>query len=98
MLRGDHRLRVFKNRMLRRLLAPKGDEMIGGWRKMHNEEILILYPSPNLIVGIATGYGLDGRGVGFRVYVGSRIYLLHVAQSGSGPAQPVGIGGRAVGA
>jgi hypothetical protein len=35
-------------------------------------------------VGIATGYGLDGRGAGFRVPVGSRCSLLHVVQTGSG--------------
>jgi hypothetical protein len=38
-LREEHRLRVFENRMLRRIFGPKWDEMIGGWRKLHNEEL-----------------------------------------------------------
>jgi hypothetical protein len=47
-------------------------------------------------VGIATGYGLDDRGVGVRVPVGSRILLLHVVQTGSGvhlTFYPLRIGG-----
>jgi hypothetical protein len=38
-LREEHRLRVFENRMLRRSFGPKGDEVIGGWGKLHNEEL-----------------------------------------------------------
>jgi hypothetical protein len=34
-----HRLRVFENRVLRRIFGPKRDEIIGGWRKLHNEEL-----------------------------------------------------------
>jgi hypothetical protein len=37
-LREEHSLRVFENRVLRRIFGPKRDEMIGGWRKVHNEE------------------------------------------------------------
>jgi hypothetical protein len=33
------RLRVFENRVLRRIFGPKRDEMTGGWRKLHNEEL-----------------------------------------------------------
>jgi hypothetical protein len=43
-LREEHRLRVFENRVLRRIFGPKRDEVIGGWRKLHN-----LYCSPNII-------------------------------------------------
>jgi hypothetical protein len=39
-LREEHRLRVFENRVLRRIFGPKGDEVTGGWRKLHNEELL----------------------------------------------------------
>jgi hypothetical protein len=35
-LREDHRLRVFENRLLRRILGPKRDEVTGRWRKLHN--------------------------------------------------------------
>jgi PAS domain-containing protein len=38
--------RVFENRVLRRMFGPKRDEMIGGWRKLHNEELHNLYISP----------------------------------------------------
>jgi hypothetical protein len=39
-LREEHRLRVFKNRVLRRIFGPKRDELTGGWKKLHNEELL----------------------------------------------------------
>jgi hypothetical protein len=48
-LRGKHRLRVFENRVLRRIFGPKRDEVTGGWRKLHNEELHNLYSSPSVI-------------------------------------------------
>jgi hypothetical protein len=42
-LREEHRLRVFENRVLRRIFGPKRDEVRGEWRKLHNEELHILY-------------------------------------------------------
>jgi hypothetical protein len=42
-------LRVFENRVLRRRFGPKRDEVIGGWRKMYNEELHNLYSSPSVI-------------------------------------------------
>jgi PAS domain-containing protein len=42
----EHRLRVFENRMLRRIFGLKRDEVIGGRRKLHNEELHNLYSSP----------------------------------------------------
>jgi hypothetical protein len=42
-LREEHRLRVFENRMLRRIFEPKKYEATGGWRKLHNEELHNLY-------------------------------------------------------
>jgi hypothetical protein len=47
-LREEHRLRVFEKRVLRRIFGPKRDEVTGEWRKLHNEELHILY-SPNII-------------------------------------------------
>jgi hypothetical protein len=40
---------VFENRVLRRIFGPKRDEIMGDWRKLHNEELHNLYPSPNII-------------------------------------------------
>jgi hypothetical protein len=48
-LREEHRLRVFQNRVLRKIFGPKRDEVIGGWRKLHNEELDNLYCSPSII-------------------------------------------------
>jgi hypothetical protein len=48
-LREEHRLRVLENRVLRRIFGPKRDEVTGGWRKLHNEEVRNLYSSPSII-------------------------------------------------
>jgi hypothetical protein len=48
-LREEHRLRVFENRVLRRIFGPERDEVTGGWRKLHNEELHNLYASPDII-------------------------------------------------
>jgi hypothetical protein len=45
----EHGLRVFENRVLRRILGPKRDEVTGGRRKLHNEELHNLYSSPSII-------------------------------------------------
>jgi hypothetical protein len=43
------RLRVFENKVLRRIFGPKRDEVTGGSRKLHNEELHNLYSSPSII-------------------------------------------------
>jgi hypothetical protein len=48
-LRKEHRLRVFANRVLRRILGPKRDEVTGEWRKLQNGELHNLYSSPDVI-------------------------------------------------
>jgi hypothetical protein len=44
-----HRLRMFENRVLKRIFKPRRDEVTGGWRKLHNEELHNLYSSPSII-------------------------------------------------
>jgi hypothetical protein len=45
----DHKLRVFENRVLRRIFGQKRDEVTEGWRKLHNEELHNLYFSSSII-------------------------------------------------
>jgi hypothetical protein len=44
----EHRLRVFENRVLRKIFGPKREED-GSWRKLHNDELHDLYSSPNIV-------------------------------------------------
>jgi len=77
-LREERRLRVFENRVLRRIFGPKRDNVTGEWRKLHNEELNVLYSSPNIVrviksrrmkwAGHVARMG-EGRGV-YRVLVG----------------------------
>jgi hypothetical protein len=48
-LRQEHRLRVFENRVLKRIFGPKRGEVTGGWRKLPNEELHGLYSSPSIV-------------------------------------------------
>jgi hypothetical protein len=48
-LSEEHRLRVFENRVLRRIFGPKRNEVTGEWRKLHNKELHDLYSSPSII-------------------------------------------------
>jgi hypothetical protein len=77
-LREEHRLRVFENRVLRRIFGPTSDEVTGEWRKLHNGELHNLCSSPDIIrqiksrrmrwVGHVARMG-EGRKV-YRVLVG----------------------------
>ena len=71
-LREERRLRVFDNRVLRRIFGPKRDEVIGEWRTLHNGELNDLYSSPNIYCpgdkiensemgGACSAYGGDER-------------------------------------
>jgi hypothetical protein len=48
-LREECRLRVFENKVLRRIFGPKMDEVKGEWRRLHNKEHDALFSSPNII-------------------------------------------------
>jgi hypothetical protein len=74
-LREEHRLRVLENRVLRGIVWQKRDEVIGGWRKLHNEELHNLCCSPSIIriiksqrmrwVGHVACMGRGGMHIGF---------------------------------
>jgi hypothetical protein len=48
-LREEHRLRIFDNRALKKAFGPKRDEVTREWRRLPNEELYVLYTSPNII-------------------------------------------------
>ena len=49
-MKEERRLKVFENRVLRKVFGPKRDKVTGEWRKLYNEELNDLYPSPKLIL------------------------------------------------
>ena len=75
-LREERRLRVFDNRVLRRIFEPKRDDVTWEWRKLHNEELNDMYSSPNIVRAIKSmrwaGHveGMGERRSVYRVLVG----------------------------
>jgi len=60
-LREERKLRVFKNKVLRRIFGPKRDEVTGEWRKLHNEKLNDLCTSPNIVRVIKSRIVLVGH-------------------------------------
>jgi hypothetical protein len=67
-LREERTLRVFENRVLRRIFGPKREED-GSWRKLHNDELHSLYSSPNIVMVIKS------RRMRWAGHVGGETYL-----------------------
>jgi hypothetical protein len=76
-LREEHKLRVFENRVLRKIFGPKRDGVAGGWRKLHNEELHNLYSSPSIIRIIKSR---RMRWVGHVARMGENVYRLLVGK------------------
>jgi len=57
----EHRLRVFENRVMRRIFGPKRKDVAGGWRRLHNEELCNLYASLNIIRVVKPRIRLEGH-------------------------------------
>jgi hypothetical protein len=57
-VREEHRLRVYENRVLRRIFGPRRDEVTGDWRKLHNEELHNMVRTGSNWLRIGTSGGL----------------------------------------
>jgi hypothetical protein len=78
-LREEHRLRVFENRVLRRIFGPKRDEVTGEWRKLHKGELQNLYSSPDIIRQIKSRR-MRWAGHVARMGEGGKVYRLLVGK------------------
>jgi hypothetical protein len=78
--REERRLRVFENRVLRRIFGSKRDEVTGEWRKLHTEELSNLYFSPN-ILRVIKSRRIRWAGHVARVREGRDVYRVLVGKS-----------------
>jgi hypothetical protein len=78
-LREKHRLRVFENRVLRRIFGPKREED-GSWIKLHNDELHSVYSSPN-IVRMIESRKMRWAGHVARMEEGRGVYMALVGRS-----------------
>jgi hypothetical protein len=79
-LREVRRLRVFENRVLRRIFGFKKDEVTGEWRKLHNEELNGLYSLPN-IVRVIKSRRMRWAGHVARMGLGRVVYRILVGET-----------------
>jgi hypothetical protein len=94
--REGHRLRVFENRVLRRIFGPRRDEVMGEWRKLHNGELHNLYLSPDIIRQIKSRR-MRWAGHVARVGEGRNVYRVLVGKpEGKSLLEDQGIDGRMV--
>jgi hypothetical protein len=77
-LEDKHRLRIFENRLLRKIFRPKREED-GSWRKLHNDELHNLYSSPNIVTVIISRRKRWGRHVA-RMGEGRGVYGILVGR------------------
>jgi hypothetical protein len=93
-LREEHRLRVFENRVLRRIFGPTRDEITGEWRKLHSWELHNLYSSPGIIRQIKSRR-LRGAGHVARMGEGRNVYGVLVGKpEGKNHLKYKGVDGR----
>jgi hypothetical protein len=78
-LREEHTLRVFENRVLRRIFGPKRNEVMGEWRKLHNGELHNLYSSPDIIRQLKSRR-MRWAGPVARMGVGTNMYRVLVGK------------------
>jgi hypothetical protein len=78
-LRQERRLRVFENRVLRRVFGPMRDELTGEWRKLHNGELHDFYSSPDIIRQIKSRRMRWARQVA-RMGLGRNVYRVLVGK------------------
>jgi hypothetical protein len=83
----EHRLQVFENRVLRRILGLKMDEVTGGWRKLYNEELHDLYSLPSIIRIIKSS---KMRWAGHVARMGEKRNLYRLLIGKSGGKRPLG--------
>jgi hypothetical protein len=93
-LRKEHKLRVFENRVLRRIFGPKGDEVTGEWRKLHNGELHNLYSSQDIIRQIKSRR-MRWTGYVARMGEGRKMYSILVGSPKEGDnSEDLGVDGR----